>query len=321
MLKIKLPEIKNIKLPKLNLFSKSKVSLGIEVDYDYCRVCSLSLGEEGLILPFMPFEFDILEDKDQSGLILKDELSKRSINVKTANFSIPISSTLYKNIKLPKASEKELKEAIEWNIKEDIENLKASTIFDYAILSEEEDFLNIVVVITKLDAINRILAIAESAGIEPDIIDSVGTSLVNIALLQKDKIKSHKEEKNICIVHIDRNDSFILFSKDDIFLQPLDFDIKRYETLSMDDKEQEVVRLINEINYFFLTINEPKIIYTSGYFIKFPEIKAYMQLKFSSRFILEDLDPIVALDIKYSGNFPLQLYSTSIFLAYRGIEK
>lgn len=316
MLKLKIP---SLKFPSIG--KQEKITIGIEVDYDFCRVSAISREDSVLSLPFMPFEFDILEDEDQSGLILKDELNRRSINIKTANFSVPISSTLYKNIRLPKASEKELKEAIEWNIKEDIENLKTSTIFDYAVLSEEEDFLNIVVVITKLDAVNRILAIAESAGIEPDIIDSVGTSLVNMALLQKTKIESHREEKNICVVHIDRNDSFILFSKDNIVLQPLDFDVKKYELLSADDKEQEVVKLINEINYFFLTINEPKIIYTSGYFVKFPEIKAYMQLKFSSRFILEDLDPLVALDIKYNGSFPLQLYNTSLFLAYRGIER
>lgn len=316
MLKLKIP-----KLSLIGLKAAQKVSIGIEIDYDFCRVSSLQ-REDGLLnLPVMPFEFDIIQDEEQAGLILRDELSRRGLNIKYANFSIPVSATLFKNLKLPRASEKELRDAIEWHIKEDIENLRASTIYDYAILSEEENFLNIVVVITKLDVVNRILSIAESAGMEPDIIDSVGTSLINLALLQKEKIDSQKEEKNICLIHLDRNESFMLFSKDNIVLQPLDFDTKRYETLSPDEKEQEVIRLINEINYFFLTINEPRIMYTSGYFVKYPEIKAYMQLKFSSRFILEDIDPAVSLGINYNGSFPLQIYNASLFLAYRGLVK
>jgi type IV pilus assembly protein PilM len=95
---------------------------------------------------------------------------------------------------------------------------------------------------------------------------------------------------------------------------------KLYEMLDPDAKEQEVMRLIKEINYFFLTLQEPRIIYTSGLFVNYPEIKAYTQLKFSTRFILEDLDPVLSLNIKYSGNFPIQIYNASISLAYRGIE-
>lgn len=315
-MRLKMPKVA---LPTFSLRKKQNVAVGIEVDFDFCRVSLLQRDGDSIVLPVMPFEFEVLEDEEQSGLILKEEITRRGLNIKYANFSVPISATLFKNIKLPKASDKELKEAVEWHIKEDVENIKASTVYDYSILSEEDGFLNIVAVITKSDVVNRIIQIAENAGIEPDVIDSVGTSLINLALLQKEKVESHREEKNICLIHLDRNDSFMLFSKDNIVLQPLDFDIKRYEILSPDDKEQEVARLINEINYFFLTISEPRIIYTSGFFVKFPEIKAYMQLRFGSRFILEDIDPVVALDVNYSGTFPLQVYNASLFMAYRGI--
>jgi len=129
-----------------------------------------------------------------------------------------------------------------------------------------------------------------------------------------------KEEKNICLIHLDKNDSYLLFSNNNVIIQPIDMNFKLYEMLDPDAKEQEAMRLINEINYFFLTLQEPKIIYTSGLFVKYPEIKAYTQLKFSTRFILEDIDPVLSLNIKYSGNFPIQIYNTSISLAYRGIE-
>lgn len=308
-----------LKMPGLSIGKRQKVFVGIEIDYDYCRVSALQKEGDVISLPIMPFEFDIPKDENQAGLILRDEISRRGLNIKYANFSVPISATLFKNVKLPKAQDKEIREAIEWNIKEDIENMRVSTVYDYSILSEEDGFLNIVTVISKLDVINRVFQIAENASIEPEIVDSVGTSLINLALLQKERVDSHREEKNICLIHLDKNDSFMLFSKDNITLQPLNFDIKNYDTLSPDEKEQEVIRLINEINYFFLIINEPRIIYTSGFFVKYPEIKAYMQLKFGSRFILEDIDPAVTLNSEYSSSLSLQIYNASLSLAYRGI--
>lgn len=308
-----------LKMPGLSIGKRQKVFVGIEIDYDYCRVSALQKEGDVISLPIMPFEFDIPKDENQAGLILRDEISRRGLNIKYANFSVPISATLFKNVKLPKAQDKEIREAIEWNIKEDIENMRVSTVYDYSILSEEDGFLNIVTVISKLDVINRVFQIAENASIEPEIVDSVGTSLINLALLQKERVDSHREEKNICLIHLDKNDSFMLFSKDNITLQPLDFDIKNYDTLSPDEKEQEVIRLVNEINYFFLIINEPRIIYTSGFFVKYPEIKAYMQLKFGSRFILEDIDPAVTLNSEYSSSLSLQIYNASLSLAYRGI--
>jgi type IV pilus assembly protein PilM len=103
-------------------------------------------------------------------------------------------------------------------------------------------------------------------------------------------------------------------------MQPIAINLDIYETLDPDAKEREVIRLIEEINYFFLTLQEPKIIYNSGLFAKYPEIRAYTQLKFSTRFILEDLNPLSSLNIKHDSNLPIQIYNTSISLACRGLE-
>jgi type IV pilus assembly protein PilM len=285
-------------------------------------VAILEKDGEDLIFSIMPFEIQLTGDNEQDGLILRQELEKRDLNVKVANFSIPVSSVLIKNLKIPKVSEKEMIDAIEWNIREDIENLKTETIYDYLIINKDKDkdFYNIVVIIAKKEQINRVLEVAENAKIEVDIIEPSEIALLNLAFLQKEKVDKMKEEKNICLIHLDKNDSYLLFSNNNIIIQPIDMNFKLYETLDPDAKEQEVMRLINEINYFFLTLQEPKIIYTSGLFVNYPEIEAYMQLKFSTRFILEDIDPAISLNIKYSDNFPIQIYNTSISLAYRGIE-
>ncbi|HBT98609.1 MAG TPA: pilus assembly protein PilM [Sulfurihydrogenibium sp.] len=317
-------KLDKIKLPSLDRFlpisKKNKVFTGIELDTDYARVSILEKDGEDLIFSIMPFEIQLTGDNEQDGFILRQELERRGLNVKIANFSIPVSAVLIKNLKLPKVSEKEMIDAIEWNIKEDIENLKAETVYDYSIIHEDKDFYDIVVVIAKNKQINRVLEVAENAKIEVDIIEPSAMALLNLAFLQKEKVDKNKEEKNICLIHLDKNDSYLLFSNNNVIIQPIEMNFKLYEMLDPDAKEQEVMRLINEINYFFLTLQEPKIIYTSGLFVKYPEIKAYTQLKFSTRFILEDIDSVLSLNIKYSGNFPIQIYNTSISLAYRGLE-
>jgi type IV pilus assembly protein PilM len=317
-------KLSRIKLPSLDRIlpfsKKNKLFTGIELDTDYARVTVLEKDNEDLIFSIMPFEIQLTGDNYQDGLILRQEIERRGLNVKIANFSIPVSAVLIKNLKLPKVSEKEMIDAIEWNIKEDIENLKVETVYDYSIINEDKDFYDIVVVITKINQINRVLEVAENAKIKVDIIEPSATALLNLAFLQKEKVEKNREENNICLIHLDKNDSYLLFSNNNIIIQPIEMNFKLYELLDPDAKEQEVTRLINEINYFFYTLQEPKIVYTSGLFVKYPEIKAYTQLKFSTRFVLEDIDPVLSLDIKYNGNFPIQIYNTSISLAHRGLE-
>jgi type IV pilus assembly protein PilM len=317
-------KLSRIKLPSLDRIlpfsKKNKLFTGIELDTDYARVTVLEKDNEDLIFSITPFEIQLTGDNYQDGLILRQEIERRGLNVKIANFSIPVSAVLIKNLKLPKVSEKEMIDAIEWNIKEDIENLKVETVYDYSIINEDKDFYDIVVVITKINQINRVLEVAENAKIKVDIIEPSATALLNLAFLQKEKVEKNREENNICLIHLDKNDSYLLFSNNNIIIQPIEMNFKLYELLDPDAKEQEVTRLINEINYFFYTLQEPKIVYTSGLFVKYPEIKAYTQLKFSTRFVLEDIDPVLSLDIKYNGNFPIQIYNTSISLAHRGLE-
>jgi type IV pilus assembly protein PilM len=80
--------------------------IGIELDTDYVRVPILQKDGEDIIFSIMSFEIQHTEDNDQDGLFLRQELKRRDLNVKAANFSIPVSLVLIKYLKLPKVSER-----------------------------------------------------------------------------------------------------------------------------------------------------------------------------------------------------------------------
>ncbi|WP_457623220.1 type IV pilus biogenesis protein PilM [Persephonella sp.] len=303
-----------------NLLQREKIGLGIQLDRNFARVAVLEKVGKGYNIPVMPFELSILEDKEESGHLLREELDKRDIHVKNVIVSIPISSTLFKTIKLPKMSQKEIEEAVEWNIREDIKSLKGKTIYDYDIINEDKDMMSIIVVITKIEDIENVQKIIGYAGMEADIIDSEGIALLNLAELRQEQDPKLKEESNICIIHLDYNESYLMFFHNNIIVQSLNFDARRYEEMDPDEKETVVDKLINEINYFFLTINEPKIIYVSGLSGKFPEIQAYMQLKFTTRFTLVELEPVTALNMNIEGSTSMSVFNVPFGLAYRRFE-
>ena len=306
--------------PVSNILQKEQTSLGIQLDKGFARIAVLSKEKGHFEIPIMPFEIALVDNKEQAGLLIKEELEKRDLNIKKAVVSIPTASTLYKTLKIPKMSLKEIEEAVEWNIREDIKSIKGNTIYDYDIIEDGEDTLTVFIVISKIEDIENIREIMKYAGLEPDIIDSEGVALINLAEAERKNNPELKEENNICIIHLDINDSYLIFFHENVIVQSLNFDARKYEELEPDDKEQTVDKLINEINYFFLTINEPKVIYTSGLFAKYPEIQAYMQLKFSTRFTLVELDPVKALKIDFQGNIPLSIYNIPFGLAYRRFE-
>ncbi|MBX0310221.1 MAG: pilus assembly protein PilM [Sulfurihydrogenibium sp.] len=315
-------ELNKIRIPSLNkIFFKKRKSVGIELDSNYARVSILGRNGENLEFLVTPFEVELIGDNEQDGIILSQEFKRRGIDVKTANFSIPTSTVLVKNLSIPKVSEKDMIDAIQWNIREDLASLKSETVYDYFVICEDEDLCDVIVVIAKKEQIDRVLKVAESANVEVDIIEPSAIALLNLAFLQKEKADNLKKEKNICLIHLDKNDSYLLFSnKNTVIIQPITIDLNIYEKLDADAKEQEVIRLINEINYFFLTLQEPKVIYISGLFAKYPEIRAYAQLKFNARFILKDINPLQSLNIRHNNNLPIQIYNTSVSLAYRGLE-
>ncbi|RMA96106.1 type IV pilus biogenesis protein PilM [Hydrogenothermus marinus] len=309
--------LKSIKFPIINLrfFSKTQYSLGIQINKESAKIAYLESTSKGFKLPIVPFQINLPENEEEAGNIIKEELEKRNIKPTKVVSGLSSSSVLFKTLKLPKVSKEELIDAIEYNIKEELNTLKGLASYDFDIIGEEKDFFEILVVIGKMKDIERINTILKYASIKTNIIDADPLALINMALLYQEKTE---KEENICIVHFEEKESYLTFYHKNVIIQSLNFSKENYEQLSPDDKEIAVENLINEINYFFLTIHEPENIYLSGYAFKFPEIKEYMQLKFGRRFNLEYLDPVEILNIDYNGSTPLGIYNVPLGLAYRG---
>ena len=311
----------NISIP--NILSRNKTSVGIQIKKDFARIVALEKEGDKFTLPVMPFQIPLVENEEHAGQLIKEEFEKRGINVKDVIASVPISSTLFRIFKVPKTSKKDLADNIEFNIKEDLKTLQGETVYSYDIIKEEENEYIVIVVIAKIDMVNKIMDILKHANLEADILDSEGIALINLADLEKLKDDKLREEENICIMHIDLDESYLLFFHNNITVQTLNFNVKTYEDMEADDKEEAVNKLINEIDYFFLTITEPRVIYVSGLALKYPEIEAYMQLKFAARFTLVDLNPFLAMDIniEVENKKYLSEYNVPFSLAYRRFEK
>ncbi len=313
--------LKNI---KIKLPFGNKKAIGIQLKKDFARVVALEKEDDHLNLPIMPFQIPLIENVEQSGKIIKDEFEKRGLNIKNVVASVEIGATLFRIIKVPKGSKKEIEENVEWNIKEDLKSLHGETIHSYDIIKEEENEYVVLVVIAKKDVVEKTVELLEYAGLQPNVIDSEGIALINLADEERKKEEKIRDEDNICIMHLDLDESYLLFFHHNITVQSLNFNVRNYEDMEADDKEEAVNKLINEIDYFFLTINEPKVIYVSGLASKYPEIEAYMQLKFAARFTLIDLNPAMALDLKLENvenkKF-LSEYNVPFSLAFRGLQK
>ena len=308
----------NFSLPKLSVFNKEKRVLGIQFSKDFSKLAILKKEGNEYILPTIPFELILPDNVEEAGNLIKDELLKRDIPNPTVIAGLPPSSLFFKAIKIPKVKNEELRDAVEWNIREDINTIQGDTYYDFHVISENEGVLDIIVIIARLSDIDKIKEICEHADLNLEIIDAEPISLLNLASYYLSNLERESKEENICIIHLDKVESYLSFFHKNIIVQSLNFDSIKYESMTPDERESAVESLVNEINYFFLTIHEPRTIFMSGDSFKFPEIKAYMQLKFGNRFELEDLDPVQILKLSYSGNTPLGVYNVPISLAFRG---
>ncbi len=303
----------------LNLFGKN-LSLGIQIGEDFIKGAFLKkTGINSYAIPSPPFYRDNLKDEDSKVNAIREEITRRDLKPSVSVLGLSPDKIFFKSLKIPKVEKSELIDAIEWNIREDVATLQSDTIYDFAILGiDENKIMDVLVVIARTQDVNHLIEICKRAGLEIDIVDAEPVALINLAMVYNKVLQT--EEENICVIHLDKEESYMTFYHKGISVQPLQFKSRIYETLSPDEKEQAIENLINEINYFFLTIHQPKVIYMSGDSFKFPEIRAYMQLKFGSRSRLEDLDPIKALGIKYEGKDQLGLYNVPIALALRGLK-
>ncbi len=303
-----------------NIFRKTKLLAGVQLEQSLIRI--LVIDKENYTTYSQPIEYYLSEDeKDEIPEILKRELLGLNINEPVdAVIGLPVSVSLIKNLKLPKMDKKDLLEAIEWNIKEEMQTIQGETTYDFDIIGEENDMYNIIVVVVKKADIEKLEEIEKSTGIRILHIDSNPISLINIAMLQKEKKGFTGEENNItCALYIDDEISYIIYYQNSLLSEKLSFKLKDFKTF--EESEPELTKLVNEINYFFLTVNEPSVIYLAGSILEYPDIKEYIQSKFIGKFAFIDIDPPEILGINYAGDKHPGVYAIPFGLIYRGMEE
>lgn len=303
-----------------NIFRKTKLLAGVQFEGNVIRI--LVIDKENYTTYNQPVEYILSEEeKTQIPEVIKRELLGLNINEPLdAVIGLPLSVSLIKNLKLPKMDKKDLLEAIEWNIKEEMQTIQGETTYDFDIIGEEDDMYNIIVVVAKKTDVQRLEDIEKTTGIKIIHIDSNPISLINIASLQKEKKGAIAGDDNtVCALYIDYDISYIVLYQNGLSTETFSFKLKDFKTF--EESEPELTKLINEINYFFLTVSEPSVIYLAGPILEYPDVKEYIQSKFIGKFAFIDIDPAEILGINYAGDKYPGVYAIPFGLIYRGLEE
>lgn len=149
----------------------SKSFAGLDIRNNSIKFAKLIPGKRGLEIGDIgerEIPEGIIESKDPKETlekILKSLRRKESIHY--ANVSIPEDQVYTFEIRIPKASKKEMYQAIGINLENLLEAPAVDLVFDYAVISEDESSYKVRVTVSSREVIENYLEIFKHAGIAP----------------------------------------------------------------------------------------------------------------------------------------------------------
>lgn len=163
------------------MFWGSKEAIGLDVGSSSVKVAEIRQTKEGYYLKnigeaLLPPGAIVDKAVVNSGAVVEAISNLLSdLKVKTKNVVISISGSFVniKKVSLPKMSEKELREAIPWELEQYIPNSIDDVNYDFQILPGEnsESNMDVLIVAAKKDVTGNYISLVTEAGLNPVVVD------------------------------------------------------------------------------------------------------------------------------------------------------
>jgi len=207
--------------PLSSLFQNSSL-VGIDIGMNsvkYAQIKKTVRGLQGINFGSYPVpDSPTLMDDRQKNRLLSETLQKNLQNrpfkdalITSAVYGLRV---LFKNIKVPKAVQKELAKAVPWACRKDLPFPVESTLFEYKQIGKKDksdEKLDIFVVAAQKDLVSSHIEMLEDAQIVPSKVSTVPVALWSLC---KETLKKDPR-KCFGVIDIGANSSHIIFIKND----------------------------------------------------------------------------------------------------------
>ena len=111
---------------------------------------------------------------------LKELLNEMNLKPKKVVTTIPTAHLITRNFEMPKLDEKELIEALKWELDDVLPTSVEETTFDYMITAENEDSINVLVIAANDEIIRQYKAPFKELGIKADVINIQPMAMISL---------------------------------------------------------------------------------------------------------------------------------------------
>jgi len=171
----------------MGLFRKRRESFGLDIGSSAVKVVQLDgagrnfeLRAYAMVpLPHNAIAEGIIKDPPAVVAAIKEAVAKAGIKTKTAAISVSGRELIVKKVQLPRATSREIADAIQLEAEHHIPFAIDEVFLDYQVVGETSNSMDLILVAVKKSKVTEYFAVAEEAGVSPVIVDLDGFAMEN----------------------------------------------------------------------------------------------------------------------------------------------
>src|SRR3989442_1749956 len=171
----------------MGLFRKRRESFGLDIGSSAVKVVQLDGGGRNfdprayamVPLPHNAIAEGIIKDPPAVVAAIKEAVAKAGIKTKTAAISVSGRELIVKKVQLPRATSREIADAIQLEAEHHIPFAIDEVFLDYQVVGETSNSMDLILVAVKKSKVTEYFAVAEEAGVSPVIVDLDGFAMEN----------------------------------------------------------------------------------------------------------------------------------------------